>query len=240
MILNAFKNIRSIKMSKKLFITATKTDAGKTYVTALILKKLIQSKINAGYYKAALSGAKYKNGILSAGDAEYVKKTANIDADISEMVSYVYENAVSPHLAAKIEGNPLEMEKVKNDFDAVCRKYNYVVAEGSGGIVCPIRIDDKEIWLTDIIKELNFKTVIVVPAGLGSINNSILTVEYMRNLNIEIKGIFLNFYHFNSIMENDNKLMIEKYTGIPVIACIPPNAYEIDTDIKNILSLFDD
>ncbi len=226
-------------MSKKLFITATGTDAGKTYVTALILKKLIQSKINAGYYKAALSGAEYKNNILTAGDADYVKKTANINASLSEMVSYVYKNAVSPHLAAKIEGNPLEMQKVKNDFEMACRKYNYVVMEGSGGIVCPIRIDEKEIWLTDIIKELNLKTVIVVPAGLGSINNSILTVKYMQNLDIEIKGIFLNFYHFNNIMEKDNKLMIEKYTGIPVIACIPPNADEINTDIKNILTLFD-
>lgn len=227
-------------MSKKLFITATGTDAGKTYVTALILKKLIQSGINAGYYKAALSGAEYENGVLTAKDADYVNKTANINANLSEMVSYVYKLAVSPHLAAKIEGNPLEMQKVKNDFDTACRKYDYVVTEGSGGIVCPIRIDDKEIWLTDIIKELNLKTVIVVPAGLGSINNSILTVEYIRNLDIEIKGIFLNFYHSESTMENDNKLMIEKYTGIPIIACIPPNANELDTDVKNILTLFDD
>ena len=44
-------------MSKGIFITATGTDAGKTYVTALIVKALHQAGLSAGYYKAALSSA---------------------------------------------------------------------------------------------------------------------------------------------------------------------------------------
>ena len=44
-------------MSKGIFITATGTDMGKTYITALIVKKRAESGVNAGYYKAALSGA---------------------------------------------------------------------------------------------------------------------------------------------------------------------------------------
>lgn len=44
-------------MSKGIFITATGTDIGKTYVTGLILKLLRENNINASYYKAALSGA---------------------------------------------------------------------------------------------------------------------------------------------------------------------------------------
>ena len=44
-------------MSKGIFITATGTDIGKTFVTALIVKKLRDAGLNAGYYKAALSGA---------------------------------------------------------------------------------------------------------------------------------------------------------------------------------------
>ena len=44
-------------MSKGLFITAIGTDIGKTYVTGLLVKRLRDAGINAGYYKAALSGA---------------------------------------------------------------------------------------------------------------------------------------------------------------------------------------
>ena len=42
-------------MNKTLFVTGTGTDVGKTYVSALILKKLVALGESAGYYKAAMS-----------------------------------------------------------------------------------------------------------------------------------------------------------------------------------------
>ena len=41
-------------MAKALFVTGTGTDVGKTYVTALMVKKLAESGENAAYYKACL------------------------------------------------------------------------------------------------------------------------------------------------------------------------------------------
>lgn len=94
---------------KGVFITATGTDIGKTYVTALLLKKLRESSINAGYYKAALSGAYRKDGLLIPGDAEYIATTAGIPTPPADLVSYIYEPAVSPHLAAEMEHHPIEL-----------------------------------------------------------------------------------------------------------------------------------
>ncbi|MDD2524471.1 MAG: dethiobiotin synthase, partial [Endomicrobiaceae bacterium] len=65
-------------MSKSIFITGTATDVGKTFVTGLIVKKLHDSGINAGYYKAALSGAEKINGQLIPVDAKYVCDVAGI------------------------------------------------------------------------------------------------------------------------------------------------------------------
>ena len=59
-------------MAKGIFVTGTGTDVGKTYVTALIVKKLADAGIHAGYYKAALSGAES----IEESDAGYVKKIA--------------------------------------------------------------------------------------------------------------------------------------------------------------------
>lgn len=61
-------------MSKGLFITGTDTDIGKTYVTALIVKTMRQAGYNAGYYKAAISGAP----TVAASDAGFVNKFADI------------------------------------------------------------------------------------------------------------------------------------------------------------------
>ena len=88
-------------MGKALFITGTGTDIGKTYVTGLIVKKLRDAGLNGGYYKAALSGAdEDENGNLLPGDALFVKEMAGIDEQTENLVSYIYKEAVSPHLAA--------------------------------------------------------------------------------------------------------------------------------------------
>lgn len=83
-------------MGKGLFITATGTDVGKTYVTALIVKKLKEAGYHAGYYKAALSGAE----CIADSDAGYVKKVSGITQEDDTLISYLYKEAVSPHLAS--------------------------------------------------------------------------------------------------------------------------------------------
>lgn len=226
-------------MSKKIFITATGTDIGKTFVTALIVKKLRDAGYNAGYYKAALSGAEFTEDGLIPGDAYYVNKIANINEKMENLVSYIYKEAVSPHLASQIEGNPVEMNKVVEDFNNALSKYDYLTMEGSGGIVCPIRYDHIKILLEDIIKELDLSTLIIADAGLGTINNVVLTVEYLKNRNISIKGIILNRYCENNLLHEDNKKIIEMITKIPVIAVVKENDKELNIDINKLLEIYE-
>ena len=156
-------------MGKGIFVTGTGTDIGKTYVTALIVKKLADAGIRTGYYKAALSGAKS----IGDSDAGYVKKIAGITQEDTSLLSYLYQNAVSPHLAAQIEGNPVDPEKIKKDFDKVKSKFDYVTVEGSGGIVCPIRWDkEHKILLEDIVKALNLNTLVTSLLCLQSATTS--------------------------------------------------------------------
>jgi dethiobiotin synthetase len=226
-------------MSKKVFITATGTDIGKTFVTALIVKKLRDAGYNAGYYKAALSGAEIiENGLIS-GDACYVKRIANINESTDKLVSYVYKEAVSPHLASKIEENPVEINKVIEDFNNALLRYDYLTMEGSGGIICPIRYDDKKIMLEDIIKKLELSTLIIADAGLGTINYVVLTVEYLKSRNISIKGIILNRYSEDNLLHEDNKKMIETITKIPVIAIVKENEKELNIDINKLLEIYE-
>ena len=82
-------------MSRKLFVTGTGTDVGKTYVTGLILKKLRESGESAGYYKAAMSGNERRpDGSLIPGDALQVKTVSGISQPLEEMCPYIYETAV--------------------------------------------------------------------------------------------------------------------------------------------------
>ena len=214
---------------KGYFVTATGTDVGKTFVTALLVKKWRDSGIDAGYYKAALSGAELRDGKWVAGDADYVKRIANLPDTQEQLVSYVYKEAVSPHLAARKEGNPVELTKVKADFEAACARHEFIFAEGSGGIICPIRYDDHKIFLEDIIKTVNLPILVVTTATLGSINACVLTVEYARSRGLDIRGLIVNRYGSsgNQEMEDDNIRMMQNLTGLEILAKIKDG----DTDL---------
>ena len=227
-------------MAKHLFITGTGTDVGKTYVTGLILKKLQKAGIHAAYYKAAMSGnEKDTDGKLLPGDALFVKKTAGISQKTEEMCPFVYENAVSPHLASRMEGNPVRMDVVKQGFLKLDQAYEYVTMEGSGGILCPICYDEQEIWLEDVIKELSMPCLLDADAGLGTINSVVLTVEYMRAKNIPVKAIIFNHFHPGNVMEEDNKRMCEKKTGLQVVSCVRDGDTDLDLDLQTLLSFYE-
>ena len=214
---------------KGYFVTATGTDVGKTFVTALLVKKWRDLGIDAGYYKAALSGAELRGGKWIAGDADYVKRIANLPDSQEQLVSYVYKEAVSPHLAARKEGNPVELSKVHEDFEAACARHKFVFAEGSGGIICPIRYDSEKIFLVDIIKTLNLPLLVVTTAALGSINACVLTVEYARSHGLEVRGIIVNRYGMsgNFEMEDDNIKMMQDLTGLSILAKLREGANDL-------------
>lgn len=223
-------------MAKGLFVTATGTDIGKTYVTALIVKKLRSFGLNAGYYKAAVSGAES----VSESDAGYVNRIAEIGKSEELLLSYLYKTAVSPHLAARIEGNPAEMSVIKSTFEKVCGQYDFVTMEGSGGIVCPIRKDEKAvIYLEDIIAALGLPSIIVADAGLGTINAVVTTVEYMRKRKLPINGIILNKWN-GDFMQRDNLAMIEELTGVRVVAAVKDGDAELEIDEKALVGLYKD
>lgn len=221
-------------MIKSIFITGTGTDIGKTYITALIIKTLRENGFNCGYYKAAISGA---NNIQNS-DAGYVNKIAKINQKEETLVSYLYKTPVAPHLASQIEGNPVNLNKIKTDFKKVCDVYSHVVVEGSGGIVCPIRFDkDEKIMLIDIIKLLKIPLIIIANAGLGTINSTVLTIEYLKQQKIPIVGIILNRFN-GSQMQKDNIKMIENLTNIKIIGTVNENGDEINLKIKDINLIF--
>lgn len=228
-------------MKKALFITGTGTDIGKTYVTGLIVKKLRDAGLNAGYYKAALSGAEPDaNGTLQPGDAIYVNRVANIGEKTENLVSYVYKEAVSPHLAAKINDQPIDFAKVTADFKRALAKYDYLTMEGSGGIICPLRWDNQQhVILDDLVKKLDLGVLIIADAGLGTINAAVLTIEHLKSRNIPIKGIIFNNYIPHDLMQDDNERMIEEMTGIKVLAKVKKGETELNMAVSCLQSLYE-
>ena len=228
-------------MSKALFVTGTGTDTGKTYITGLIVKKLQEAKKNPAYYKAAMSGNDRRpDGTLIPGDALAVQTMSGIDQSLTSMCPYVYEHAYSPHLASRLEGNPVVMDVVTHGFADVTAVYDYVTVEGSGGILCPICFDEARIQLEDVVKELHLSSILIADAGLGTINSVVLTAEYMKTHGLPLKGIIFNHYHPGDVMEDDNIFMCEHMTGLPTLAKVQDGDTKLDMNVDALCALYDE
>lgn len=214
-------------MGKGIFITATGTDVGKTYISGLLVKQLRENGIDCGYYKPVLSGAIVENDKVIAGDAEHVTKTAGLDGNSLDRVSYLFKPAVSPHLAAEIEGRPIAIGKIAEDFALVADKNEFTVVEGAGGIICPLNLEE-HLFIYDIPKALSLNILVVADGGLGTINNTFLTVDFIKRLGLNVKGIILNNFDQDNFIHKDNKKVIEKLCGIKVIGTVVKNATRIE------------
>ena len=212
-------------MAKALYVIGTNTDIGKTYVSGLIVKSLKDNGVNIGYYKPVLSGAIRANNTLVPGDVQHVYQTANLQGDYTDAVTYMFEPAVSPHLAFEMEHKTIDLNVIKNDFLRYQKQHDYILVEGCGGLICPIFLSHNQtIMQEDIIKLLNLKTVLITDAGLGTINHTLLTTHYAKQKQIAIEGIIVNNYNENNAIHQNNIKIIEELTGIKIIACVPKQA----------------
>ena len=227
-------------MGKAIFVTGTGTDVGKTYVTGLLVKKIRDAGLDGSYYKAALSGAEPDGqGNLVPGDAAWVKETAGLKDPLTDLVTYVYQEAVSPHLAARINHRPVELETIREAFQKARARHEYLTMEGGGGILCPLRGDERQhLLLEDMIRALDLGCLLVADAGLGTINSTVLTVEYLQHRSIPVRGILFNRWKPGDRMQEDNRAMVEELTGIPVLACVKEGDRELEGPLDGLLAAY--
>ncbi len=217
-------------MAKCLFVTATGTDVGKTYVSSLIVKKMREAGLNCGYYKPVLSGAG-----VGINDCEYVIKESGLNVQPQECLTYSFDEPVSPHLAAKRVNLKIEPHKILEDFEKHKKEYDYLLIEGAGGITTPL---SQDYLLSDLIKDMNCDTLLVADAGLGTINSVVLTCEYATSKNINVSGIILNNYDENNFMHNDNNDFIESWAKIDVISKVKHNDKILEINIEELIKRF--
>ena len=212
------------------FITATNTEVGKTYISALLVRALRARGIDAGYFKPALSDAVVEKGTLIPGDAAYVCQFAGLEVEPETLVSYIYTTPVAPHLAARLEGKEeVSLEKIMRDFSQHQNEHEMLIVEGCGGIICPLR-DEPPLTLEDVMASLSLPLIIVSNSGLGSINSCVLTVEFAKSKGLDIAGVIMNGYDSSNFLHEDNARQIELLTGVRVIARVAHNDRTINLD----------
>jgi len=196
---------------KGFFIAGTDTDAGKTYVTSLLIKALRAEKVKAVGYKPICCGGRE--------DAYALQEASGGDAggalDLRKVNPFWMRTPAAPYVAGMFEKKKVDIEKLLQGARDLGDTNEAVLVEGVGGWKVPIL---KDYMVSDFAKDLGLPVLLVVGNRLGALNHTLLTVESMRANGIEPCGIIFN----NLIDELDtatitNMNMAEELTGVPVI-----------------------
>jgi len=205
-------------LTKGICIIGTDTGVGKTVVTAGLMHVLLSEGHKACYFKPVSSGMVSVGGAPVSTDVCFVKTASGLEEDARFINPFSFETPVSPHLASRIENRAVDTGVIKERLQLLKSRYDYIVAEGCGGIAVPLR--DDGYMLRRLIQELGCACVLVARTGLGTINHTLLTVSYAQSRGIAIEGIIMNGYT-RSPLEDDNIETIRKLAGLPVLCAVP-------------------
>ncbi len=173
------------------FITAIGTDSGKTFFSAILCEAL-----QADYWKPVQAGL--------PRDADVVKRLLSNSVSKIHDETYLLKTPASPHAAAKLDGIVIEMEKFK-----IQNSKNDIVIEGAGGCLVALNDDD---FVIDLAKKLDAQVILISNLYLGSINHTLLSADYLKKQNFNVKGIV-----FNGPSNPESERIILKHTGYPCL-----------------------
>ena len=164
---------------KNIFITGTDTGVGKSVFTSILAlseggkRVCICKPIQTGFPK----------------DTDFLKElTGN---KIPVFNTYSFSLPAAPSVAAAYEKKEIDINKMISDIKNLEKEFDCVIVEGIGGIAVPIK---NNYLIAALIKDLNYPVIIVASPSLGTINHSVLTIEFAKQKNLNLLGFVISGY----------------------------------------------
>lgn len=195
-----------------LFVTGTDTSVGKTYVCARLLQFFKTRGIQAGYQKWVATGteAGLPEDLALCLEASGMTPAPEL---VEQQVPYSFRFPASPHLAAEMEGRSVDPEYIVAKYTAMAAGCEWLIVEGVGGIMVPLR---RDMLLADLLARLLPKTLVVARSGLGTLNHTLLTLECLRRRKVPLLGVVFS----DSEAREDERLVEDNMRTIAEIGLV--------------------
>lgn len=203
-----------------IFITGTDTGVGKTLVAAGLVRALRARGLDAGAMKPVASGGRRTPQGLISEDAELLQKAGGLSDPLEIINPLCLELPLAPSVAAELSGVEIHLGKIREAYETLRRQHRFLVVEGVGGLLVPIR---GEYLVADLAREMGLPLVIVSRPGLGTINHTLLTIAAARSHGLEIRGFIINGFREEEagLAERTSPAQIEKLGQVPLLGVLP-------------------
>jgi dethiobiotin synthetase len=208
-------------MSRIVVVTGTGTGVGKTIATAALA-------VRAAATGSVVVVKPVQTGVSSpeATDAEVVH--ALTGCAVQEFTTL--DDPLAPDTAARLSGVRIPpVAEYADRIKVLAESHDTVIVEGAGGLL--VRLDTDGGTLLDLAKALAAEVVVVVAAGLGTLNHSELTVDALRARGLSPVGLVVGSWPAApGLAERCNLDDLPRVTGTPLLAVLPEGAGALSPD----------
>lgn len=205
---------------KILFIAGTDTGVGKTVITGLLARFLCDKGYRVVTQKWIQTGCYGFSTDVDAHLARMGKARRDFRRYLSDMMPYCFRLAVSPHLAACFQAERISAGKIKNSLNLLARHFDFVIVEGTGGLLVPI---SQSLTMADMVRQMKLPVVLVASNRLGAINHTLLSLEALKARRIKTLGVIFNqaFKGTDHKVLKDNPRIVHRISGESLLGVMP-------------------
>ena len=193
-----------------VFVTGTGTEVGKTVVAAVIARTHAAAGETVAVFKPAVSG------LDDAGESDHalLRRAAGSEQSDDEIAPYRYRAPVSPHLGAELAGERIDPARLRDAALAAASRRDVLVCEGVGGFLVPLTLG---YLVRDLARDLGVPIVVAAAPGLGTINHTLLTLEAIRAVGLEVSAVVLTPWPAEpGVLEASNREAIQRLGQVRV------------------------
>lgn len=202
-------------MARKIngvFVTGTDTDCGKTIISGGIARALLHKGFNVGVMKpvATWGDPKREPGGHKrwiSEDALHLRQAAATSDSLDLINPICYKAALAPWPAARMEKKNVDMERVFHAYRQLTQRHDFLVVEGVGGLMVPLK---RDYFVIDMISRMHLAAIVVAHPDLGTINHTLLTVNALKQAGIPMAGVVINNWKGKTRAEQTNPHVLRK------------------------------
>ena len=195
-------------MAEILFISGIDTDAGKSYATGFLARRMMGAGKRVATQKFIQTGCD-----AYSEDIDLHRRLMGIGQlpeDIDHTTApIVFSYPASAQLAAAIDGQEIDTSLIDESTRRLAERTDVVLIEGAGGLMVPLTDD---FLIIDYIASRSLPVVLVTNGRLGSINHTILSLEAIKARGIRLHSVVYNkYFDKDPVIAADTRGFIERY-----------------------------
>jgi len=202
----------------QLFVSASGTEIGKTYVTCALIDQIKAAGFSVDALKPVATG--FDPSDPAASDSGELLSALGRDVDaqhVEEITPWRYSAALSPDMAAARERRSVPFRQLV-DFCAENDDADITLIEGIGGVMVPL---DENHTVLDWVEALTIPVLLVVGGYLGTLSHTLTAVETLRARGQELAGIIVNESDEQPVGLAETASVIERFIDRTPVVVLP-------------------